>query len=132
MTNDFELQKLSQGKHWRAPKTELFNTYKHKFSITFENTSYPGYITEKLMDGFLSGSLPVYWGDPQINRDWNKEAFVNAMSKENFVEYIKYLDTHEKEFREIYSKPIFTDEQKERHLNNIKNFESWLIKAIEN
>ena len=35
---------------------------KCKFYICLENTSAPGYVTEKLFDAFLTGSIPIYWG----------------------------------------------------------------------
>jgi hypothetical protein len=37
-----------------------------KFSICFENCSFPGYVTEKIFDCFLAGCIPVYYGAPDI------------------------------------------------------------------
>ena len=34
---------------------------KHKFVIAFENSSQPGYTTEKLIQAFSAGSIPIYW-----------------------------------------------------------------------
>jgi hypothetical protein len=34
----------------------------YKFVITFENSQHPGYITEKLINPILAGSIPIYWG----------------------------------------------------------------------
>ena len=34
---------------------------KHKFSIAFENTSYCGYCTEKIVEAFVAGTIPIYW-----------------------------------------------------------------------
>lgn len=56
---------------------------KYKFTIAFENYSYPGYHTEKLLDPMLAGSLPIYLGNPKIERHFNCRSFVNAR------EYIK-------------------------------------------
>ena len=39
----------------------------YKFNICFENSSYPGYLTEKLFDAFISGCIPIYWGDTSLN-----------------------------------------------------------------
>ena len=38
----------------------------YKFNICFENGSYPGYLTEKLFDAFMSGCIPIYWGDTSL------------------------------------------------------------------
>jgi hypothetical protein len=34
----------------------------YKFVITFENSQHPGYMTEKLINPILAGSIPIYWG----------------------------------------------------------------------
>jgi alpha(1,3/1,4) fucosyltransferase len=128
-TNDFALQKLSQGKYWRIAKNEFFNSVKHKFCISFENNSYPGYTTEKIMDAFLGGSMPIYWGNPRISQDWNTKAFVNAI-KGGTMDLIKKIDTDNLLFNEIYNEPVFTEEQKQRHTENIMGFEPWLINCI--
>ena len=102
--------------------------------MAYENTSYPGYCTEKLMDAFLSGSLPIYWGDPKVNEDWNPAAFINMndyRSEWEFgIEHIKAIDGNDKRFQQIYGQPVFTEEQKENHEDNLSNFESWLIEKI--
>ena len=46
----------------------------HKFSICFENSSHPGYITEKLVQGFAAGTIPIYWGAYDINSIFNEKA----------------------------------------------------------
>jgi hypothetical protein len=48
-----------------------------QFTIAAENSSYPGYTTEKPVDAFLAGSIPIYWGDPMIDCDFNPDSFVN-------------------------------------------------------
>jgi len=50
----------------------------YKFVIAFENSSFPGYNTEKLTHAIEADSLPIYWGDPQIARSYNVRRFVNA------------------------------------------------------
>ncbi|MWV67581.1 hypothetical protein DCO58_07910 [Helicobacter saguini] len=39
---------------------------KYKFNICFENSSYPGYLTEKIFDAFAAGCVPIYWGDTSL------------------------------------------------------------------
>jgi len=131
-TNNFELQRASQGKYWRDAKFEFFSKIKHKYNICFEHSSYPYYCTEKLMDAYLAGSIPIYWGDPKINEDWNKDAFINVgkLGTDNTIKLIKEFETNNHLFNKIYTEPIFTNEQRERHLNNIEEFENWFINII--
>lgn len=51
---------------------------KYKFIIAFENTLTPGYTTEKIVDAMRGGSLPIYWGNPQVGIDFNPRSFINA------------------------------------------------------
>ena len=84
------------------------------------------------MDAFIAGSIPLYWGDPKINEDWNSEAFINAgkLGTENAINLIRQLESNNDLFEKIYSQPVFLDEQKERHIDNINKFEEWLIEKI--
>ncbi|WP_395002542.1 glycosyltransferase family 10 domain-containing protein [uncultured Helicobacter sp.] len=38
----------------------------YRFHICFENSSYPGYLTEKLFDAYAAGCIPIYWGDTSL------------------------------------------------------------------
>jgi hypothetical protein len=132
MTNDLSLQIASAGKYWRDAKYNFFLQRKHKYSIAFENNSYPYYTTEKLMDAFLGGSIPLYWGDPKIKEDWNPAAFINVgkLGNDEAILKIKELESIKNMFNDIYNTPIFTDEQKKNHIDNMNNFEDWLIEKI--
>lgn len=66
---------------------KLFNQY--KFIICFENSKTTGYITEKIFNVFLSKSIPVYDGDPNIDNFINNLSFIqyndNAIKKINLL-----------------------------------------------
>lgn len=57
-------------------KLEFIKDY--KFVLSFENSSYPGYTTEKIMEPLMVNSIPIYWGNKRINEDINKEVFINV------------------------------------------------------
>ena len=60
---------------WIAKVAYLRN---YKFVIAFENSSWPGYNTEKLTHAIEADSLPIYWGDPEIDRSCNTVRFIDA------------------------------------------------------
>lgn len=132
LSNSTELQEASKGKYWRDAKYEFMLKFKHQFSIAFENNSYPYYCTEKIMDAFLGSSIPLYWGDPKINEDWNKEAFINVgkIGVDETINLLRQMQVDQSLEYKMRKAPIFTNEQKQRHLENIKNFEYWLINTI--
>jgi len=50
----------------------------YQFSLVFENTEFPGYISEKLMQCFFAGCIPIYRGAPDVARYIPSGAFVDA------------------------------------------------------
>lgn len=60
---------------WNA-KLEFLRDY--KFVIAFENSSAPGYNTEKLSHAVEADCVPIYWGDPKIGQSFNVKRFINA------------------------------------------------------
>jgi len=130
MTTSNELQEASKGRYWRDAKEEFFLKYPHKFMMAYENTPTRYYCTEKLMDAFLVGSMPIYWGDPRVGEDWNKEAFIDV-TKGDFDRIFR-VDKDWKLFKSIYEQPVFTEEQKYKLEANLINFESWLVEKIKN
>ncbi len=49
---------------------------RYKFHIAFENSSSPGYTTEKLMQAFAADTVPIYYGNPTVGEDFRQEGFV--------------------------------------------------------
>lgn len=50
------------GSHTRPVDDKMDLLRNYKMSLCFENSFYPGYITEKLVHALLSGSKSIYWG----------------------------------------------------------------------
>lgn len=49
-----------------------------RFTIAFENESHPGYTTEKIVEPMVVDSIPIYWGDPLIGREFDTRSFLSA------------------------------------------------------
>jgi len=48
----------------------------HAFSLTIENTKKDYYFTEKLIDCFMTGTVPIYWGCPSIDKFFNIDGMI--------------------------------------------------------
>ena len=59
-----------------ASKTDFMSSY--KFSVCFEHTSYPGYVTEKIYSALWAASVPIYKGAPDIASYINPKCFINV------------------------------------------------------
>ena len=46
------------------------------FSVAIENSRSPGYATEKIIDCFLTKTVPIYWGDPTIGENFNTDGII--------------------------------------------------------
>ena len=82
----------------------------YKFTIAFENCSLSGYTTEKILDPMRCCSLPVYYGDPHVDADFNPEAFVwlrNADDVERAVDEIVRLDNDDEAYLAKLARPWF-------------------------
>ena len=60
-----------------------------KFTIAFENASKPHYISEKIFDALIAGSLPIYWGCPEITQYVNPDCFINCHDFDSFDDVIR-------------------------------------------
>ena len=93
----------TKGCNW-AEKAKYLK--ESKFTIAGDSIEYPGFFTEKIIDPFMSHSIPIYFGNPRINEDINKKAFVWCKSTreediKSTIEQVKYLDTHDDAYIEM-------------------------------
>jgi hypothetical protein len=109
----------------------------YKFSIAFENNAYrphhSGYTTEKILDSMTVNSIPLYWGNPDIHKEFNKKSFVNYYDFNNFndmIEYIIELDKNDDKYLEMLNQPWF-DEYNIPETNKLENIKSFLYKIFE-
>jgi hypothetical protein len=48
----------------------------HAFTIVIENSKIDYYFTEKLIDSFMTGTVPIYWGCPSIGDFFNLDGML--------------------------------------------------------
>ena len=85
----------------------------YKFTIAFENSSTNGYTTEKIIEAFAAHTIPIYLGDPLIEKEFNGKAFINCHRYKNFeevVEKIIEIDNDENLYLEMLKEPVFLNE----------------------
>lgn len=104
----------------------------YKFSIAFENNAYRpeqiGYTTEKIMEPMTVKSIPLYWGNPKIDLEFNTKSFINYYDFSNFqdmIEYIIKLDNDDSMYLEVLGKSWF-DGGTIPENNKVENIKSFL------
>jgi hypothetical protein len=64
---------------------------KYKFALCFENTRSHGYITEKIIDCFVSNVIPIYFGAPDILDFIPSSAFIDASRFNSVKDLYTYI-----------------------------------------
>ena len=105
---------------------------KHKFVICFENSCHEEYITEKLPNVMMAGSIPIYKGAPNVGEYFNTDSFINFDdygSYEKMIEKIVELDNDDKKYEEFLKQPWMTKENQENVRKKEKEFLEFLEDA---
>lgn len=61
------------------------------FHLSIENVQYDNWFTEKIVDAFLSKTVPIYWGCPNIENFFDKRGIYTFSSKEELLHLINSL-----------------------------------------
>jgi hypothetical protein len=91
-------------------KHEIAKDY--KFMLCFENDLYPGYVTEKALEAWVSGCIPLWRGIDQ-SRILNPKAMLNANDFEtldDFIQEVARLRDSPSELKKMSSEPLFSYE----------------------
>lgn len=89
-------------------KLEFIKDY--KFVFAFENASYPGYTTEKIIEPLQVNSIPIYWGNPLIGREINEKRFINYddfASEDELIRELIAIESDVERAIHILSQPVF-------------------------
>jgi len=91
---NYNISLYGSGYNYIQSKNEGLDDY--CFSIVIENSKVNGYFTEKILDCFLTGTIPIYWGDPSIGEIFDINGIIILKSLDdilniNFELYQKML-----------------------------------------
>ncbi len=105
----------------------------YKFSIACENAWYRGYSTEKIITSFLAHSIPIYWGNPMIEEEYNPRAFINChrySSLDEVVAEIRKINEDDELWRAMMAEPKRLPWQIERQQEKEDKMIASLIKIF--
>jgi hypothetical protein len=100
-------------------KLEFIKDY--RFTIAFENTSSPGYTTEKIFEPMKVNSIPIYWGNKLINREFNTKSFINVHdfgTLNECADYIIELDSNKEKLTELLKETWFINNEFPKEFND--------------
>ena len=89
-TDPFRIAAREAFRGPRAPrKADTLGCY--TFGLCFENSVLESYIPEKIFDCFYAGTIPVYWGAPDVERWIPPECFVDMRQFNDYGELREFL-----------------------------------------
>jgi hypothetical protein len=97
------------GKPFQASKYELLSRY--RFNLCFENSTFPGYYTEKLLQAWVGGCVPLYYSDPWFKLDFNPKALINRINfstVDEFANHVASVNASRAAMVELFDQPLLT------------------------
>jgi hypothetical protein len=74
----------------------------YRFAVCFENSVLKGWMTEKLFDCFFTGTIPIYWGAPDV-LDWVPAGcFIDMRQFKSFEDLRAFLRTLKRADEDCY------------------------------
>ncbi len=97
-----------------------------KFTIACDSITYPGFVTEKIVQPFMYHSIPVYFGNTEIAKDFNTDSFVLCKSEadlDDTLQRIISLDSNDDEYIEMLLKcPLHSPDYIVNIYDELENF----------
>lgn len=94
--------------------TENFRKFisNYKFIICFENSKFGTYSTEKIVNPYLSGIIPIYWSSKEIKNVFNENTMLfledeTETSFQTILEKVKELDCSDDKYLKFVNRPVF-------------------------
>lgn len=65
-------------------KIKFLSSY--KFSLAMENSNGDGYLSEKILQSYISGTIPIYYGDYLIDEYINPKTYILIKGEKDIEE----------------------------------------------
>lgn len=94
-------------------KDKLDFESRHKFTIAFDNIE-NGLVQEKIGMAFAAGTVPIYWGNPNVTEIYNEKAFINCHAFDSFedvLEKVKEIDADDEKYLSMLREPAMLHEK---------------------
>jgi hypothetical protein len=91
-----------------AAKIDFFRRY--KFTLGVENTIWPGYMTEKLVDPMFANSIPIYVGDPQAKHSFDPASYIDFScfsGMKEMLDFVREVDNDRDLYLKMLAAPFY-------------------------
>jgi len=93
----------------------------YMFSVAIENGEYETYFTEKILDCFATGTIPIYIGAPNIGKYFNTDGIIKISNFDDISEELYYnrMDAIKDNLERVKKMEVLEDFIYESYLNDI-------------
>eukprot|EP00439_Symbiodinium_sp_Y106_P014512 s6096_g2.t1 len=86
-----EIDRTSQryAETYMDDAADLFRRF--RFALVFENKIQTRYVTEKIVNAFVAGAVPIYWGSDFVAEIFNTDAMIWVNSFESFEAAVEHV-----------------------------------------
>lgn len=101
--------------YWTESYRNIISEY--KFIICFENAKADQYITEKIVNPYLAGTIPIYWSTHHIKKVFNPNSMIfledeGEASYQNLIRQVIELDLDDEKYLNFLNQEIFNTDNK--------------------
>jgi hypothetical protein len=140
-------ENTQNGKVVEGDFNNLIGTYKnYRFALVLENENLKGYVTEKIVNAFVAGCIPIYWGsDGFVKQIFNPNAYIDLTNlfggfpqyddtmfdyhMEMVAKYINGIDKDRVKFYKLTNEPVFKNNVVPDYFNYM-NRPEWIDEII--
>lgn len=108
-----DMGRIYKSNDGRIVRNKISFLSSYKFSIAMENSEGQGYISEKIFDLFIAGTILIYYGGYMIDEFINPKSFILIKNEKDIlkkIEYIKQFDNDEKLYEKILNEKLFIND----------------------
>jgi hypothetical protein len=113
-SEDFNIDIFGGGYNFIENKIEGLKNY--KFSIVVENCKSDFYFTEKIIDCFQTGTIPIYWGCPSINNFFKLDKNFIFDNLEELENILKKIQNKEILYNDYFNDVLYNYEESKKYL----------------
>ena len=112
-------------------KFKLLKDY--KFALTYENTLQEGYTTEKFLHAKAAGCIPIYWGDPLVQEDFDINGCIDARgitTRDELIRVVRNVDMNDHIYRKKYMTPLLDKARFNKAYACMEEFTKRVLKLV--
>ena len=106
---------LVRETQWPSPRSGWGKNYKmyrhYRFCFVPDKRYTPGYVTEKIVEAFWAGCIPIYYGTEEVFDIFNRHAFIyyNMSDPQPSLDQIAHLQSNQMAYNHMLDQPILAN-----------------------